>query len=56
MDPHLLRTFMAVADLGSFSLAANRLGYTQSAVSQQVAALETDLGTALMCRRTVDIP
>jgi DNA-binding transcriptional LysR family regulator len=55
MDPHLLRTFMAVADLGSFSLAASRLGYTQSAVSQQIAALEADLGTALLRRRPVAV-
>ena len=55
MDPHLLRTFMAVADLGSFSLAASRLGYTQSAVSQQIAALEADLGTALLRRRPVTV-
>ena len=55
MDPHLLRTFMAVADLGSFSLAARRLGYTQSAVSQQIAALEADLGTALLRRRPVTV-
>jgi len=55
VDPHLLRTFMAVADLGSFSLAAGRLGYTQSAVSQQIAALEADLGTALLHRRPVTV-
>jgi DNA-binding transcriptional LysR family regulator len=55
MDPHLLRTFMAVADLGSFSLAASRLGYTQSAVSQQIAALEADLGTVLLRRRPVAV-
>jgi DNA-binding transcriptional LysR family regulator len=55
MDPHLLRTFMTVADLGSFSLAASRLGYTQSAVSQQIAALEADLGTALLHRRPVTV-
>src|SRR5215471_2664821 len=46
---------MAVADLGSFSLAAGRLGYTQSAVSQQIAALEADLGTALLHRRPVTV-
>lgn len=53
MDPHLLRTFSAVARLGSFSAAAQELGYTQSAVSQQVAALEADLGVALLGRRPV---
>lgn len=53
MDPHLLRTFVAVARLGSFSEAARELGYTQSAVSQHIAALETDLGAALLLRRPV---
>ncbi|MEU8224043.1 LysR family transcriptional regulator [Kribbella sp. NPDC048915] len=53
MDPHLLRTFVAVADCGSFSAAAERLGYTQSAVSQHIAALESDLGTPLLHRRPV---
>lgn len=53
MDPHLLRTFLAVTDLGSFSAAADQLGYTQSAVSQHIAALENDLGTALLHRRPV---
>ncbi|MFE9552838.1 LysR family transcriptional regulator [Streptomyces sp. NPDC006692] len=53
MDPHLLRTFVAVAEHGSFSAAASSLGYTQSAVSQHIAALEADLGTALLSRRPV---
>jgi DNA-binding transcriptional LysR family regulator len=53
MDPHQLRTFVAVAGCGSFSAAAARLGYTQSAVSQQIAALEADLGTPVLHRRPV---
>ena len=53
MDPHLLRTFTAVARLGSFSAAARELGYTQSAVSQHIAALEADLGVDLLGRRPV---
>jgi DNA-binding transcriptional LysR family regulator len=53
VDPHLLRTFVAVARCGSFSAAARQLGYTQSAVSQHVAALESDLGAVLLHRRPV---
>ncbi|MEU6891006.1 LysR family transcriptional regulator [Streptomyces sp. NPDC046557] len=53
MDPHLLRTFTTVARLASFSGAARELGYTQSAVSQHVAALESDLRTELLTRRPV---
>ncbi len=44
---------MAVARLGSFSAAAMELGYTQAAVSQQIAALENDLKTQLLTRRPV---
>jgi DNA-binding transcriptional LysR family regulator len=33
MDPHLLRTYVAVTRLASFSEAAREPGYTQSAVS-----------------------
>ncbi|GLV97983.1 LysR family transcriptional regulator [Streptomyces lavendulae] len=53
MDPHLLRTFVAVARLSSFSAAARELGYTQSAVSQHIASLEADLRTELLTRRPV---
>ncbi|MFB7861732.1 LysR family transcriptional regulator [Streptomyces sp. NPDC056069] len=53
MDPHLLRTYVAVARHASFSEAARDLGYTQSAVSQHVAALEADLGLPLLTRRPV---
>ena len=54
MDPRFLRTFVTVARLGSFSRAAGELGYTQSAVSQHIAILEADLGTALLSRRPVE--
>ncbi|MER7504329.1 LysR family transcriptional regulator [Nonomuraea pusilla] len=54
MDPHLLRTFVTVARLRSFSAAAGELGYTQSAISQQIAALESDLGLPLLSRRPVE--
>jgi DNA-binding transcriptional LysR family regulator len=53
MDPHLLRTFVTVVRLGSFSAAATELGYTQAAVSQQVATLESDLKITLLTRRPV---
>ncbi|MEU9195297.1 LysR family transcriptional regulator [Streptomyces hundungensis] len=53
MDPHLLRTFVTVVERGSFSLAAQELGYTQSAVSQHIAALEADLAVPLLLRRPV---
>lgn len=54
MDTRLLRTFTAVARLGSFSAAADELYLTQSAVSQQVAALEAELGATLLRRRPVE--
>jgi DNA-binding transcriptional LysR family regulator len=53
VDTHLLRTFATVARLASFSAAAAELGYTQAAVSQQIAALESDLKVTLLNRRPV---
>ncbi|WP_211588607.1 LysR family transcriptional regulator [Allorhizocola rhizosphaerae] len=53
MDTGLLKTFVVVARQGSFSAAAAELGYTQSAVSQQVALLERQIGARLLHRRPV---
>ena len=45
-----IRTFVLVADAGSFSKAAARMAVTQGAVSQQIARLEDYLGTPLFER------
>ncbi|NGM14087.1 LysR family transcriptional regulator [Verrucosispora sp. CWR15] len=44
------RTFVTACQLGSLSAAAAELGYTQSAVSRQIAGLERRLGTPLIQR------
>lgn len=44
--------FVAVADFGSFTAAAERLNLTSSAVSKSVARLESRLGTRLFNRTT----
>jgi DNA-binding transcriptional LysR family regulator len=41
LDTITLQCFLAVADTGSFTKAANRVGRTQSAISQQIAKLES---------------
>jgi DNA-binding transcriptional LysR family regulator len=51
LDPRRLLTFRTVARAGSFSAAARELALTQPAVSQQVAALERELGARLLHRR-----
>ena len=43
--------FCTVVELGSFTRAAERLGYSQSAVSQTIRNLEQELGSTLLDRR-----
>lgn len=50
IDTFALQCFLAVADTGSVTKAAERVGRTQSAVSQQVAKLETQIGKVLFVR------
>lgn len=45
------QTYLEVCRLGSLSAAAVELGYTQSAVSRQIAVLERTAGTRLLERR-----
>src|SRR3712207_3173908 len=51
MQIESFRIFRAVVRHGSVSAAARALGYTQSAVARQIAALEIDLGSRLLERR-----
>src|SRR3954467_2704183 len=51
LDVKRLRVLREVAAQGSFSAAAEALSFTQSAVSQQVAALEREAGAKLVERR-----
>lgn len=44
------KAFITVLDTGSFSRAADELGYTQSAVSQMIKSLEEDFSTTLLIR------
>ncbi|MER6675470.1 LysR family transcriptional regulator [Streptomyces sp. NPDC000983] len=49
-DPTRLAALVAVAESGSITRAAERLGYTPPALSQQLAKLEREAGTALLVR------
>lgn len=49
-DLDLLRSFMAIADSGGFSRAAERIGRTQSTISLQIKRLEAGLGQSLFQR------
>jgi DNA-binding transcriptional LysR family regulator len=50
MDSATLKTFAAVAEQGSFSLAGERLHLTQPAISKRIATLEQELGARLFDR------
>lgn len=50
MDIRSLTTFVQVAELGNFSRAAERLGYSQPTVSVQIRQLEEELGFRLFDR------
>lgn len=52
MTLHQLRVFIAVADTGSFSRAAERVSLAQSTASQHIKALEDELGVRLLDRST----
>src|SRR4051812_25673165 len=52
LEPNDLLLFARVADLGSFSRAAERLGLPKSTVSRRVSALEGQLGERLLHRTT----
>jgi molybdate transport repressor ModE-like protein len=51
LDVRRLRVLREVAARGSFSAAAEALGYTQPAISRHVAVLERETGTTLLERR-----
>ncbi len=53
VDPRHLATLETVVRTGSFAAAGTILGYTQSAVSQQIAELERRIGLRVLQRRPV---
>ncbi|MFC5473953.1 LysR substrate-binding domain-containing protein [Paraherbaspirillum soli] len=55
LDTSLLHTFVAVADVRSFTGAGRRLNLSQSAVSAQVVRLEEQIGRALLVRNTRNV-
>jgi len=48
LNPQWLRSFVVLADVGSFTRTADQLGLTQAAVSQHVRHLEAQLGTLVI--------
>lgn len=50
MDALKCEAFLAAADTGSFTIAAERLGYTQSGITRMISTLEEDIGFRLFVR------
>ena len=50
LEPELLRSFVAIAESGSFTTAARRVYRTQSAVSMQIKRLEEAIGRPVFAR------
>lgn len=50
MDIRNIQTFIRVAELGSFTKAADELKYVQSTISMQIQQLERELGFPLFDR------
>lgn len=50
MEIRQVQSFVHVARLGSFSRAAETMGYSQSAITVQIRLLEEELGTKLFDR------
>ena len=44
------KALLAAVDMGSFSAAANKLGYTQSGLTHMMNALEDELGFSILQR------
>src|ERR1044072_5211138 len=51
IESDLLRTFLVITETSNFSIAAQRIGRTQSAVSAQIKRLEETIAEALFERR-----
>ena len=51
-----LNTFLKIVEAGSFSAAANRLGYAQSTITMQIKQLEEELGCRIFERLGITKP
>jgi DNA-binding transcriptional LysR family regulator len=55
VDTQWLETYLAIVEGGSISAAADRLGYAQSSVSEQLRRLERELGVTLLNRTSTGV-
>lgn len=55
VSPKTIESFIAVAQVLSFSRAAEQLGISQSAISRQIKKLENDLGVHLFARNSREV-